>query len=374
VSAVLFVDDDADLLSGFRRMLRRRAPDWTTHFAHSVDEALAKVETLAVDAVVTDYAMPGKTGFDLLAELAARGLTIPVVVVTGCHEADYKRRALDLGAADLLNKPVEDEDLIARVNSVLRLQSVQRELESANRRLEELVRQRTGALEASRLELALRLASAVECRDVETGQHVVRVSLFAEAIAESYGLPKAECQTILLAAPLHDIGKLGVPDSLLLKPGRLTPEERKVIEEHCALGHRLLARPVDAMKVFVSRMELREEWVESSDLIQCASLIAQTHHERWDGTGYPNGLARQAIPLVGRIVAVADVYDALRSERPYKAAMSFEAALETMRAEIGRHFDPEVFWAFERAQDRIREIDREHRDLPSVAEKARASG
>lgn len=349
---ILFVDDEPNFLSGIRRLLRSQRDLWSMEFANSALEAMERTESMDFDAIVSDVNMPGKSGLDLLEMLRANERTraIPVIILTGNAETALKRRALDLGATDLLNKPVGHEDLIARLRSVLRLKSYQDELRDQNIILEQRVLERTAELEHARRDIIWRLAKAGEFRDEETGNHVLRVASCCRELATEIGLAKEEVRHIFLASPLHDVGKIGIPDRILLKEGPLDEEERKMMERHCEIGASILLAEPKGISAF---LEYQDDCVESTPssesdaLREMAATIILSHHEKWDGTGYPQGLKGEDIPLPGRICAVADVYDALRSGRPYKRAFTMDETMEMMRVEREAHFCPKVFNAFE---------------------------
>ena len=364
---ILFIDDEPAVLDAFRRMLKYGDSEWATSFALSVDEALKIISELECDVIVSDITMPGKSGLDLLRILRESEKTrnIPVVIVTGNADRTLKRQALDLGAADLLNKPVDFDDLVARIRSAIRLKSYQDEIRTHNQLLEQRVRERTIELELSRRDIIGRLAKAGEYRDEATGNHVARVGWYCRAIAGALGLCPSTVDLVFLASPLHDIGKIGIPDAILLKPDRLSPEERKVMEQHCAIGTGILSECPKVLEVYghnvaqpMSEVSLKYE----NPLLQMASSIALGHHEKWDGEGYPNRVRGDKIPLEARIAAVADVFDALGTKRPYKPAYAEEKARAIMRKESGKHFDPDVYAAFEKASDEIRLIQHKLRD------------
>ncbi len=358
---VLFVDDEPNVLDGLRRMLRGERGRWELDFAGSADEALDRMRAGDFDAVVSDVNMPGKDGFALLAEMrmAERTQDVPIIILTGRHETDIKRRALDLGAADLLNKPVEPQDLIARLRSVISLKDYQDEIKGQNAILERKVKDRTAELEGSRLDIIWRLGKAAEHRDEETGNHVVRVGCYSRVIAETLGADREFVEMLFVTSPLHDIGKIGIPDAVLLKPDPLDKDEWDVMKRHCVIGAEILREDSKVMNAFLAWRGARtygDNGNAQDPILKMASSIALTHHEWWDGTGYPTGLAGEEIPLESRIVALADAYDALCSKRPYKPALSEAEALSVIHDEVGRHFDPAVSAAFEESIKELRAI------------------
>ncbi|HWD37906.1 MAG TPA: HD domain-containing phosphohydrolase [Fimbriimonas sp.] len=355
MKTILFVDDDASALAATQRMLHGRCAGWTLLFVQSGREAIKKLSTGIVDTVVTDVAMPGMTGLELLQHIVQGSYGfIPVVVVTGVMEKDAKRLALEIGAQDLLSKPIDYEELLARLRSTLALKELHDELSSRNERLENLIAARTEELAASRLELVVQLSKAAELRDHETGNHVLRVGMFARYIAEELGFDEEECDELFLAGTLHDVGKIAIPDSVLRKQGMLKADERSVIEEHCEIGYNILCNRDSVLSQFLpSSMK----WGEQPSIMRLAAEIARWHHEWWDGTGYPDRLKGEEIPLAARIVAMADVLDALRSERPYKPAYDWQTAVLRVAAGRETQFDPSVHDAFLSTLHRIKEFD-----------------
>ncbi len=288
------------------------------------------------DLILLDVNMPGMNGFELCEQLQQDELTqdIPVIFVTARSDVMDEGRGFAVGGADYITKPLHPAVVLARVNTQLELNARRSANRERGRRLERVVRARTRELRQAydrlwraSLETTIRLARAAEFRDDDTGAHLLRMSHFAAAIASAMGLPEPLCEQLLHAAPLHDIGKIGIPDDILLEPGPLGADAWVIMRQHPTLGSRVL---------------------EGSDnpVLQLAEVIARTHHERWDGSGYPAGLAGEDIPLVGRIVAVADVFDALTSRRPYKRAFSVERATRIVREGAGTQFDPTVVGAF----------------------------
>ncbi|MEA2219541.1 MAG: cyclic di-GMP phosphodiesterase [Solirubrobacteraceae bacterium] len=282
------------------------------------------------DVLLLDLHMPELDGFEVLARLRTLikpPVLLPVCVLTADVSTQSRRRALSLGARDFLTKPFDPVELLVRVRNLLETRHLQIALQRANASLSDDVLARTIQLEAARFEMIERLARAGEYRDDDTQRHASRIGRRSALLARRMGIGPHEAELITHAAPLHDVGKIGVSDTILLKPGALTPAERALMQRHAAIGARLLSGG-------------------SSDILRMAERIARSHHERFDGAGYPDGLAGDAIPLVARIVAIVDVFDALTHERPYKRAWPIERALTAIRSERGRHFDPAVVDAF----------------------------
>lgn len=362
---VLFVDDDRNVLEVFQSVLQSREASWHMSFFTSSIDALAYLSEHDVDTIVTDIQMPGMDGFEFIRQIR-EGLgrrDVPIIAVTGLGESSLKRRLLDLGATDLLEKPVSNEDLIARLKSTLLIKSQQDELKAYSESLEKIVAQRTQALEDSRLDILWRLGKAAECRDEETGHHIIRVSLYSRLLAEGLGLDGASTERIFLTSPLHDVGKIAIPDAILLKPGKLSDDQWTIIKTHCEEGARILCGDSLAMKVYYQLQgRLVSARSEVGPLLKTAAVIALSHHEKWDGSGYPKGLSGDTIPLEGRIVALADVYDALSSKRPYKSPLAEANILGILNGGIGTHFDPDVHAAFERLKKNFFEIRQTYAD------------
>lgn len=348
---VLMVDDEPRVLAGFRRALLGRGLECELREAGNGREALEVLRREPIDVVLSDVQMPGMDGLELLQAIRAETAweTVQVVIVTGLDARDQKARAIELGASDLLTKPVSTAELQARLRNALQLKAYQDDLRARNAVLEEEVRRRTTEIAASRAEVVFRLAKAAELRDEETGLHVVRVGCYCRTIAQTLDLGAAFCDTIFLAGPLHDVGKIGIPDEILLKPGKLDPGEWTVMRRHTQIGAAILSREPGAFEALLSSSGGLRSLVEprpENPVLAMAADIAMAHHERWDGDGYPRGLAGNDIPLAARICAVADVYDALGSVRPYKPAYPEEQVLAIMADGRGSQFDPEVYDAF----------------------------
>ena len=313
---ILFVDDELNVLNGLARTLRHKRKIWEMHFARGVEEALRFVETMDLDVVISDISMPGRDGFALLSIIRNREKTkdLPFLMLTGLNDSRLKRKALDLGATDLLNKPADPEDLLARINNMLRLKAYQDEIKAQNALLDQKIKDRTAELEASRLDLIWRLGRTAEHRDTDTGNHVVRVGYYCKVLAENLGMDREFTEMIFLTSPLHDIGKIGIPDSILLKQGKLNPDEWKIMKQHCVIGSDILRQDtVERAPLGTWHDLFRRPASAKSDnpFLKMAETIALSHHERWNGNGYPSGLSADSIPVESRIVAIADVCDAL---------------------------------------------------------------
>lgn len=355
-SRLLIVDDEElnrDLLEGMVECLGHESI--TAEDGH---EALKKL-TPDIDLVLCDVMMPGMTGYEVVQHIrqdpARRD--IPVIMVTALTEKADRLRAVESGANDFITKPIDSTELRVRLGSLLKVKAAQDSIKRQQAELEDIVAQRTRDLcqalvetaqaqqtaSEAHLDTVHRLALAAEYRDNDTATHIHRVGHYCALLARGLGLPPDEIDLIRRASPMHDVGKLGVPDSVLLKPGKLEPEEFDVIKHHTVMGARILSG-------------------SSSTLLQAGELIALSHHEKWDGTGYPNGLAGEDIPLYGRICAVADVFDALTSKRPYKDPFPNEKACEIMREGRGKHFDPKVLDLFFAHMDEVVLIQERYRD------------
>lgn len=278
------------------------------------------------DLLLLDLRMPHLDGFQILERLAADASTedlLPIIVLTADDTVQAKEKALSLGATEFITKPFHSFEILLRTRNLLRMRQLQAELQERNRDLSDRVIARTQDLERSQAETLDRLASAVEARDGETGEHTRRVGENSAELAGALGLSLEDVELIRRAAPLHDVGKIGIPDAVLLKRGRLTTQEFDIAKTHTIIGARLLSGG-------------------ESDIIRMAERIARFHHERWGGGGYPQGLTGDHIPLEARIVAIVDVFDALTHDRPYRKAWPVNRVLTEIRAQAGVHFDPEI--------------------------------
>jgi putative two-component system response regulator len=282
------------------------------------------------DIILLDIRMPGLDGFGVmeqLKQLAEGDDYVAILVLTAQTDEETRLRALQAGATDFVTKPFNRLEVLNRIRNILQVRLLYKRVREQNDALEQRVRERTEELHETRLEIIRRLGRAAEYRDNETGLHILRMSTYSQMLARRLGLGDALAEQILNASPMHDIGKLGIPDRVLLKPGRLDGEEWAIMQTHAEIGADILSG-------------------HPSDLLEMASSIALCHHEKWDGSGYPRGLAGEAIPVAARIVAVADVFDALTSVRPYKPAWSLEDALAELRAGAGKQFEPRLVDAF----------------------------
>jgi len=345
---ILLVDDEPDNLTVLENLLRHHGfkSIISTCDPREVKDILSEVQP---DLVVLDLHMPHMDGFDVMSEirpLIPDNTYLPILVITGDPDPDLRRSALAKGAKDFLTKPFESTEVLLRIKNLLETRLLHQELKHHNETLEEKVRERTQELAEAQVEILRRLAIAAEYRDDITGEHAERVGLLAALLAQVIGLHRDEVQIIRRAAPLHDVGKIGIPDSILMKPGPLTTAEFDVMKTHTQIGARILSG-------------------SQYPLLQVARRIAQHHHEHWDGAGYRSGRSGNDIPLVGRLVAVADVFDSLTHRRPYKEAFTVEHAAAKVREKSGTHFDPKVVRAFETllAQDVLGDLKSMERAL-----------
>lgn len=325
---VAIIDDSPSALQAHARMLSAIPGCQVVAF----DNSLAGLEWCVgnpADLVVVDYHMPAPDGLQFIERLRSHpgGGDVPVVMVTACEERDVRRRALRLGATDFLSKPVDEAEFVARARNLVRMHQSHLALSDRARWLDQEVRKATRALVEREREAIHILSRAAEFRDPETAHHLLRMASYCRMIACGLGLSTEAADLLFAAAPMHDIGKIGIPDHILLKPSRLAAHEEELMRRHAAFGADILSGG-------------------SAPLIRTAALIARSHHERYDGTGYPDGLAGDAIPIEGRIAALADVFDALTSDRPYKKAWPVAQARAYVEEQRGRHFDPACVDAF----------------------------
>jgi putative two-component system response regulator len=363
----MVVDDEATNVKIVRRLLELAG---YSRFVTTTESsgALTLLRDERPDIVLLDLMMPQVSGLDILAEVRfdEELSFIPIVILTAVTDRETKLRALELGATDFLGKPLDPSELVARVRNVLAVKAYQDRLQNYSKDLEAAVRQRTAELEASRQDVTHCLARAAEYRDDDTGYHIIRVGKYARLIGEAMGIVGDQADILEQAAQLHDVGKIGIPDAVLLKPGKLTNEEFDVMRTHCGFGQHIL-NPVttDEEQIIRRHTEVGAKILEvgTSPVLAMAEKIALTHHEWWDGNGYPGKLAGEQIPLEGRITAVADVFDALSSKRCYKGAFPLGRCFEIIESERGTHFDPAVVDAFLSRRDAVEETFRQYVDV-----------
>jgi len=352
---LLIVDDEEPVRRAMERILERRGYDCTT--APDVVTAREVLANEGFELVLSDMNMPGESGLELVKTVVVEYPDTATVMCTGMDDADLARTAIEVGAYGYIVKPFEPNEVVIAVVNALRRREL--ELENRNHRehLEDMVKARTSELwsaisdlertqkelRVSREETIERLSIAAEFKDMETAAHIRRMSLYCALLAERVGLDSARCEQLRLASQMHDVGKIGIPDNVLLKPGPLEPDEWKTMKQHSAIGHRILSN-------------------SESHLLNLAAVVALTHHERMDGTGYPQGLVEDDIPLEGSIAAVADVFDALTTDRVYRKAFPLGEALEIMRSERGDHFHPKILDSFFDAMDLVLGIKELHGD------------
>ncbi|MFH6783783.1 HD-GYP domain-containing protein [Methylobacterium sp. MA0201] len=332
---ILVIDDSRTVLTRLKRLVEHDGQATAAIFENPL-AALDEARMRAFDLVLVDYNMPDMDGIAVIRQL--RGIEhyaqVPIVMITSEVSNRVRLAALDAGATDFVDKRVGRIELKVRLRNLVRLAGAVRRLDDQASWLAGEIEKAVRTLREREAEIIFRLSLAVEYRDNDTGDHTWRVARYSQIMAEALGLDADLCRRVYLAAPLHDVGKVAIPDGVLLKPGRLDEEEFALIRTHAAIGKRILGGSTCA-------------------LIGLAAEIAEAHHERWDGGGYPHGLSGTAIPLAARIVAVADVFDALTTQRPYKAAMPLDEARACIEAESGRHFDPACVAAFLSRWDEI---------------------
>ncbi len=329
-ATILVVDDtpeNIDILVGVLDT------DYKVRVAIDGPKALALAAKTLPDLILLDVMMPGMNGYEVCQRLKQDPLTahIPVIFVTALTDTSDETQGFQLGAVDYITKPISAAIVKARVKTHLGLYD-------QKRLLEQQVKQRTQELEKTRFEIIRRLGRAAEYKDNETGLHVVRMSHYSRILAKQAGLPEHYCELIYNAAAMHDVGKIGIPDAILNKPGKFEPQEWHIMQQHVAIGAEIIGEH------------------HNDPLLSMSYNIALTHHEKWDGSGYPNGIAGEDIPLEGRIAAIADVFDALTSTRPYKKAWTIDDAMNLIASEAGKHFDPQLAQYFKAALTDIMDV------------------
>ncbi len=333
---ILIADDTKTNIDVLIQALRN---DYKLGVALNGSKAIEYVRANHPDLILLDILMPGMSGFEVCQELKQDPETrdIPIIFITAMDSSGHKTKGFEMGAVDYITKPFDITEVKARVKTHLSLKIAQEAMRNQNAILEQKVMERTREIEDAQMEILDRLEKAAEFRDEKTGSHIRRISRYCRLLGKVAGLSPEVCNLLGLASTMHDVGKIGVSDSILLKPGKLTSEERQIMETHTTIGAKLLSG-------------------SEHPFLQAAEIIALTHHERWDGTGYPQGLKGEDISLFGRIVCICDVFDALISERPYKASWSVEKTLERISAGSGTAFDPRLAELFADMEPELRKI------------------
>lgn len=341
---ILIVDDDPLIRNMMCQVINRQG--YNAHSACDGQSALEKVSATSPDLILLDLKMPGMDGFEVAQQIKRNTKTsdIPIIAITGHDTVDNHVKAFDLGVDGYISKRAARASIIAMVRSHLKVKQLNDQMKAYQQNLETMVALRTNQLnqaleqlKSASLDTIFKLTSASEYRDNETGAHIRRMSHYSAVIAQKIGLKDKTVEALLYAAPMHDIGKIGIPDKILLKPGKLNAEEWEIMKKHTIIG-------ADILKG------------SNINFVRMGETIALTHHEKWDGSGYPYGLKGRKIPLIGRITAIADVFDALTSDRPYKRAFSIAKSNQIISQERGKHFDPDVVDAFFEVQDAILQI------------------
>ncbi|MFP4472589.1 MAG: HD domain-containing phosphohydrolase [Candidatus Omnitrophota bacterium] len=341
---ILIIDDQKLHHLYLQNVLKNAGYDDVRCLAEPLD-TFTTVEDYHPDLIILDILMPHMDGFQVMQQLQdfRQEHYLPILAISAETSPEFRLKVLQSGATDFLTKPYENVEILFRIRNMLEMRQLHLALEGQNRILEEVVEERTRELKDSQKEIIQRLAQAAEFRDNETGKHIIRMSYYAERLGRAMGLSDEECELLQIASPLHDIGKIGIPDDILLKPGKLTTEEYKIMKTHALIGGELLAG-------------------SRSPVMKMARLITLTHHERWDGTGYPNGLKGDDIPLVGQICSICDIFDALMSKRCYKKAWTPQQAAQEIIKFKGTFFKPELVDAFERILPDLFRIREEYGD------------
>jgi two-component system response regulator RpfG len=347
MTTIVIIDDQLTSRQILVQLVKSLEDELNIQAFESPLEGLNWMKANPVDLLLVDYKMPEMNGIEVIRKFRGNPACehIPIIMITSIEDRKVRYEALEVGATDFLMKPVDHHECRARCRNLLTQHQQYKIIRDRSHWLERRVAEATSEIRLRERETLLRLAKAGEYRDEETGNHVIRMAKYSRLIAEELGFSSKEADVIEMAAPMHDIGKIGIKDSILLKPGKLTKEEFEIMKEHTLIGHEILKD-------------------SPSQFLQMGAIIALGHHEKFDGSGYPYGKQGDEIPLEARIVAVADVYDALVSERPYKHAWSIQAALEYMESQCGMHFDPDCLNAFKTQLDAILKIQNMLPDMP----------
>ena len=337
---ILIVDD---IKTNLDVLIQTLGDDYVLAVAMDGEKAINYAEKNFPDLILLDIMMPEMDGFEVCRRIKNNSALndIPIIFITSVNASSEKSKGFKLGAVDYITKPFDSLEVKARVKTHLNLKLHQEALKNHNIILEEKVKERTQELVETKKEIVERLGLAAEHRDLETGQHIKRMSEYCRLLGKSMGLPSVQYNRIALASTMHDLGKIGIQDSILSKQGKLTEEEMAIMKTHSEIGAKILSG-------------------SKSKLLKLAEIICLTHHERWDGTGYPKGLKKEKIPLAGRITCICDVFDALISERPYKAAWPIEKAIEEIKSKSGSFFDPRLVEHFMKLEVDLRRIVHTH--------------
>ncbi len=325
LSARILIIDDQKLHSLFLKEILQQEGYQNIFCLMDPIRAIPTCKEFKPDLIVLDILMPHIDGFQVMEQLHAFRLEhyLPILAISADKSSPIRLRALQSGATDFLNKPFENIEILIKIRNMIELRILHSQISDQNKVLEFKVNERTKELRYTQYDIIRRLAQAAEFRDGDTGIHIIRMSQYAMKLGEALGLSPTDTDLLHHASPLHDVGKIGIPDAILLKPGKLTPEEFDIMKTHTTIGAKILAG-------------------SDSPVMKMAEVIALTHHERWDGKGYPYGLKEDTIPSMGQICSVCDVFDALTSERPYKKAWSTEAAIAEIEQMKGKNFNPKV--------------------------------
>jgi putative two-component system response regulator len=344
---ILVVEDEELNIKLFKMILQSQRYEVIT--AENGKKGVELAKELLPDVILMDIMMPVMNGFEATKIIKSDDTTknIPIIVISALNDSESRYNLLEVGADEFINKPIDKKELIIRVKNLLKIRKYYNLIEKFNKQLQEEVNAKTKQLKSSYIETIFALAKAAEFRDEDTGEHIRRISYYAKLLSESLNLNSDFSETIFYAAPMHDIGKIGIPDNILLKPGPLTDSEWEILKNHTLYGYDILKE------------------ISSPYLIMGAN-IALNHHERWDGSGYPNKLAKETIPLEARILNICDQYDALRSKRPYKPPFDHKKTCEIILTGDGRtkpeHFDPNIYQAFQKCIDGFYEIYEKYKD------------
>jgi putative two-component system response regulator len=344
-ATILIVDDQMTNIMLLESILRN-AGYLHVHSTQDPTQVVSLFKELKPDLVCLDIRMPELNGFQVMGQLKIihQHAYLPILVLTSEEDRETRLRALESGAKDFLLKPFDKIEVLMRIRNLLEASLLNKAMLRHNETLEEIVKIRTRELKETQIDVVHRLARAAEHRDNETGSHIVRMSHYATVLGRASGMTEDECDILFHATPMHDVGKLGIPDRILLKPGKLTVEEFAIMKQHTVIGANLLSG-------------------SQSAVLKMGEVIALTHHEKWDGSGYPNRIAGEDIPLSGRICAIADVFDALSSKRCYKDPWPLEKTLNEIRSQAGKQFDPHLVTVFDELLPVIIDIQRTHVDV-----------